>query len=74
MLLIISYSVWYEFLKRLVRARTVGYLFLIAIGQSTSHHAAQVTDSGERVTETNCLNSLLHRLSSIHLQLYLAAS
>ena len=29
--------------------------FLTAIGQSTRHHDAQVTDSGECMTETNCL-------------------
>jgi len=43
-----------EFLKRLVRASTVGYIFL--------DRKKQVTDSGEFVTEINCPKSLLHRL------------
>ena len=56
MLLITAYSRAYginEFLKRLVRARTVGYLFLDRsrpVNESIHHHAVQVTDSGECVT------------------------
>jgi len=52
MLLIIGYMAYgiNKFLTRLVRARMLlDICFSIAVGQSTSHHAAQVTDSGECV-------------------------
>jgi len=37
-------------LKRLSERVLLDICFLIAVGQSTSHHAAQVTDSGEYAT------------------------
>jgi len=68
MLLINNYSAQRlnEFLKRLVRARTVGYLFLIAVRQSTHHLALQASVMGIWLFLQSCYQGALWLLIRVY--------
>ena len=66
MLLIIGYSVWNKWVFKTVRACTVGYLFL-GCNRPVNESSRCAGNRQWRMCdcETNCLNSLLHRLSCL---------